>query len=125
MLASTKKMTATSIEEIKKASQKTVEEGIKSSDEEEDAALAAELQEDPEVDERVTVEKAARDEERERLIAQSEADLNQKVMSFEKGDEHLFPDGKEREQLEHNYGFSKETIEQYSAVLEGRLETLG
>mmetsp|Transcript_31294 Transcript_31294/g.41411 ORF Transcript_31294/g.41411 Transcript_31294/m.41411 type:complete len:117 (-) Transcript_31294:472-822(-) len=44
-------------------------------------------------------------------------------MAFE-SNKSMFPDGKEREQLEHNYGFSKQTIESYSAVLEGRLETL-
>jgi len=32
------------------------------------------------------------------------------VTSFAKEDQ-LFPDGKEREQLEHNFGFSKQTIE--------------
>jgi len=52
-----------------------------------------------------------------------ERDLSEKVMAFE-SNKSMFPDGKEREQLEHSYGFSKQTIESYSAVLEGRLETL-
>ena len=37
----------------------------------------------------------------------------------------MMPDGKEREKIEHNYGFSSQTIEEYSAVLENRLEALG
>ena len=75
------------------------------------------------------VETAAR-ETVEQAAAATEAtpkrNLDEKVVSFNKQEtQSMFPDGKEREQLEHNYGFSRQTIEEYSAVLENRLETIG
>ena len=73
LLAGTKKLSSNSIEDIKKAQAKTVEEGIKSSDEDEELAAAVE---NADADERVTVEQAARDEETAKLLAHSEADLN-------------------------------------------------
>jgi len=36
----------------------------------------------------------------------------------------LFADEKQREQTEHNYGFSGQNIEEYSAVIENKLESL-
>ena len=36
----------------------------------------------------------------------------------------LFTDDKNREQVEHNYGFSGQNIEEYSAAIENKLESL-
>lgn len=47
--------------------------------------------------------------------------MDTKILKFKEGDEK-FPEGKEREQLEHNYGFNREMIEDYSAALEDRID---
>lgn len=47
-----------------------------------------------------------------------------KITSFKKTQEGLFSDDKQREQIEHNFGFSGQNIEEYSAVLENKVESL-
>ena len=39
-------------------------------------------------------------------------------------DDDLFGDERNREQVEHNYGFSGQKIEEYSAILENKLDSL-
>ena len=35
-----------------------------------------------------------------------------------------FPEGKEREKMEHNFGYSGQNIEEYSAILENKLDSI-
>ena len=41
-----------------------------------------------------------------------------------RADDDLFGDERNREQVEHNYGFSGQKIEEYSAILENKLDSL-
>ena len=55
----------------------------------------------------------------------TKADLNIKVTSVKKGDgSPLFAADDDKEQIEHNFGFSGHSIEEYSAVIENKLDAL-
>jgi len=51
-------------------------------------------------------------------------EMTQNITSFASSEKSLFSDDKIREQTEHNYGFSGQSIEEFSAVLENKLESL-
>jgi hypothetical protein len=78
----------------------------------EDAAEEAEVAED------------AEDVEAEQAAAIKLDEMTQNITSFDSAEKSIFDDAKVREQTEHNYGFSGQSIEEFSAVLENKLESL-
>ena len=48
----------------------------------------------------------------------------QQITSFASSEKGLFVDAKVREQTEHNYGFSGQSIEEFSALIENKLDSL-
>lgn len=96
---------------------KVVQEGIKSSDEEEPVEEKKE-----EVAE--TKQSFLSAGFKKQQADAPSVDLNQSITSL-KNQRDIYTDENDRESIEHKYGFSGQNIEEYSAVLENKLDSLG
>ena len=81
------------------------------------------MNEDAEADAEVAKAEQKREEEISRLNETKVTSFKENS-AFEESSGGLFPDERNREQVEHNYGFSGQKIEEYSAVLENKLDSL-